>query len=142
MTFQEKTNWVALVVALPTLLVYAAVIVPQLLSKPLAEVSWVQPLLLAIVAFVVANVLGNVAIAVSNPREADASDERDQAIDRFGERFGNWLIVAGAIAGLVLAMAMTHQFWIANAIVLGFLAGSIVSALAKIAGYRGWVQRW
>jgi hypothetical protein len=79
---------------------------------------------------------------MSSPREADLNDERDQAIDRFGERFGNWLIVAGAITGLVLAMAMADQFWIANAIVLGFLAGSIVSALAKLAAYRGWIARW
>jgi hypothetical protein len=142
MTFQEKSNWVVLVVAVPTLLVYAALIVPQVLNTPLAEVSWVQPLILAIVGFVVANVLGNVAAAVSNPREADLSDERDQAIDRFGERIGNWLLVAGAITGLILAMAMAHQFWIANAIFLGGLAAAIVSALAKIAAYRGWIQRW
>ena len=142
MAFQEKSNWVVLVVAVPTLLVYAALIVPQVLSTPLAEVSWVQPLVLAIAGFVVANVLGNVAAAVSNPREADLSDERDQAIDRFGERIGNWLLIAGAITGLVLAMAMADQFWIANAIFLGGLAAAIVSALAKIAAYRGWIQRW
>jgi hypothetical protein len=142
MTFQEKSNWVVLVVAVPTLLVYAALIVPQVLNTPLAEISWVQPLILAIAGFVVANVLGNVAAAVSNPREADLSDERDQAIDRFGERIGNWLLVAGAITGLILAMAMAHQFWIANAIFLGGLAAAIVSALAKIAAYRGWIQRW
>lgn len=142
MTFQEKSNWVVLVVAVPTLLVYAALIVPQVLNTPPAEISWVQPLILAIAGFVVANVLGNVAAAVSNPREADLSDERDQAIDRFGERIGNWLLVAGAITGLILAMAMAHQFWIANAIFLGGLAAAIVSALAKIAAYRGWIQRW
>ena len=138
MAFQEKSNWVVLVVAVPTLLVYAALILPQVLSTPLPEVSWVQPLVLAIAGFVVANVLGNVAAAVSNPREADLSDERDQAIDRFGERIGNWLLIAGAITGLVLAMAMADQFWIANAIFLWGLAAAIVSALAKIAAYRGW----
>ena len=140
MAFQEKSNWVVLVVAVPTLLVYAALIVPQVLSTPLAEVSWVQPLVLAIAGFVVANVLGNVAAAVSNPREADLDE--DLAIDRFGERIGNWLLIAGAITGLVLAMAMADQFWIANAIFLGGLAAAIVSALAKIAAYRGWIQRW
>lgn len=142
MTFPEKSNWVVLVVAVPTLVIYAALIVPPLLSEPLAEVSWVQPLLIAIAGFVVANVLGNVVAAASNPREADLSDERDQAIDRFGERIGNWLIVAGAIIGLILGMAMADQFWIANAILFGFLAAAIVSALAKIAAYRGWIQRW
>ena len=142
MTFQEKSNWVVLVVAIPTLVLYVGLIVVPLLSKPLAELSWVQPLLIAIAGFVLANVLGNVVAAASNPRAADVSDERDQAIDRFGERVGNWLIAAGAITGIVLAMAMADQFWIANAIFLGFLAAAIVSALAKIAAYRGWTERW
>ena len=142
MAFMEKSSWVVLVVAVPTLLVYAVMVVPQVLSKPIAEVSWVGPMIVAIVGFVVANVLGNIVAAVSNPREADRSDERDREIDHFGKRVGNWLMIAGAIAGLVLAMAMAEQFWIANAIFLGGLAASIVSSVAKIAAYRGSIPRW
>jgi NADH:ubiquinone oxidoreductase subunit 6 (subunit J) len=142
MTFREKSNWVVLVVAVPTLLVYAALVVPQVLGEQLGEVSWVQPMILAIVGFVVANILGNVVAAASNPREADVSDERDREIDRFGERVGSWLMIAGAIAGLALAMAMADQFWIANAIFLGGMAASIVGSVAKIAAYRGWLPRW
>ena len=43
---------------------------------------------------------------------------------------------------LVLAMAMANQFWIANALLLGGIAGSIVSAVAKITAYRGSFRRW
>ena len=142
MPFPEKTNWVALLVAVPTLVVYAALVVPQVISRPLAEVEWVPPMLGAILVVLVANVVGNVLAAVSNPREADQSDERDREIDRFGERLGNWLIAFGAIGGLALAMRMAHPFWIANAIFLGFIAASIVSAIAKIAAYRGWGSSW
>jgi Flp pilus assembly protein protease CpaA len=142
MAFQEKSNWVVLIVAVPTLLVYAALIVPQVLGTPVTEIDWVPPMLVAIVAFVVANVLGNIAAAALNPREAELEDERDREIDRQGERIGNWLIAAGGVAGLVLAMAMAHQFWIANAIFLGGIAGSIVSSAVKIGAYRGTVQRW
>lgn len=142
MAFLEKSNWVVIVVGVPTLLVYAVLIVPQVLSKPMAEVSWVQPMILAIVAFVVANVLGNVVAAASNPREADRNDERDREIDRFGERVGNWLIVAGSITALVLAMAMADQFWIANAIFIGGIAGALLSSVTKIAAYHGPFQRW
>jgi hypothetical protein len=67
MTFTEQSNWVVLVVAVPTLLVYLALVVPDLLGKPVAEVSWVGPMLATIVGFVVANVLGNVVAAASNP---------------------------------------------------------------------------
>jgi NADH:ubiquinone oxidoreductase subunit 6 (subunit J) len=142
MTFREKSHWVVLVVAVPTLLVYAVVIVPQLLTGPVAEVDWVAPMIVAIVGFVLANILGTIVAAISNPREADVSDERDREIDRSGERIGNWLVIAGAVTGLVLAMAMADQFWIANAIFLGGIAASIVSALAKIAAYRGSLDRW
>jgi hypothetical protein len=142
MTFKEKSHWVVLVVAVPTLLVYAVVIVPQLLAGPVAEVDWVVPMIVASVGFVLANILGTIVAAISNPREADLSDERDREIDRSGERIGNWLVIAGAVTGLALAMARADQFWIANAIFLGGMAASIVSSVAKIAAYRGLLQRW
>jgi hypothetical protein len=142
MAFMEKSNWVVLVVAVPTLLVYLALVVPQVIGKPIAEVSWVQPMIFTIIGFVVANVLGNVVAAFTNPGEADKSDQRDKEIDRFGERAGNWLVIAGAIAALVLAMTRADHFWIANAIFLGGIAGALVSSVTKIAAYRGPFQAW
>jgi len=142
MAFLEKSNWVVLVVGVPTLLIYAALVVPEVLGKPIAEVSWVQPMIFAIAGFVVANVLGNVVAAASNPSEADKNDERDKEIDHLGERVGNWLIVAGSIAALVLAMTGANHFWIANAIFLGGIAGALLSSVTKIAAYHGAFQRW
>lgn len=142
MPFLEKSNWVVLVVGVPTLVVYFAVVVPQVLDQPLADVSWVQPMVLAIVGFIVANVLGNVVAAASNPSEADKNDERDREIDHLGERVGNWLIVAGSITALVLAMTRADHFWIANAIFLGGIAGALLSSATKIAAYHGSFQRW
>jgi len=142
MTFMEKSNWVVLVVAVPTLLVYLALIVPQLLGMPMAEVSWVGPMVATIVGFIVANVLGNVVAAASNPAEAEKNDERDREINQVGERVGNWLVIAGSITALVLAMTGADHFWIANAILLGGIAGALVSAATKIAAYHGSFQRW
>jgi len=142
MAFLEKSNWVVLVVAAPTLLVYVALVVPQVLGMPIAEVSWVQPMILTIVGFIVANVLGNIVAAISNPSEADKNDERDREIDHVGERVGNWLIIAGSIAALILAMTGADHFWIANAIFLGGIAGALLSAVTKIAAYHGSFQRW
>jgi hypothetical protein len=142
MSFLEKSNWVALVVAVPTLLIYAILVVPQVLGKPLAEVSWVQPMIFTIVGFIVANILGNVVAAATNPREAGKNDERDREIDHFGERVGNWLIIAGSCAALVLAMTRADHFWIANAIYFGGLAGALLSSVTKIAAYHGPFQTW
>ena len=142
MAFLEKSNWVALIVSVPTLLIYAILVVPQVLSKPIAEVSWVQPMIFTIVGFVVANILGNVVAAASNPGEADKKDQRDTEIDHFGERVGNWLIIAGSIVALVLAMTSADHFWIANAIFLGGIAGALLSSATKIAAYHGPFQQW
>ena len=142
MTFMEKSNWVVLVVAVPTLVVYLALLVPQVLGNPVAEVDWVPPMLFAIIGFVVANVLGNVVAAATNPGEAEKHDERDKEIDNVGERIGNWLIAGGAIVALVLAMTGADHIWIANAIFLAGIAGSLLGAVVKIAAYRGSFQQW
>jgi hypothetical protein len=141
-TFLEKSNWVVLIVGVPTLLGYLAMIVPQVLGGPMTDVAWVQPMIVTMVAFVVANVLGNVVAAATNPGDAGKNDERDREIDRVGERVGNWLIVAGALVALVLAMAQVDHFWIANALLLGGIAGSLVSAVTKIAAYHKPFQAW
>jgi hypothetical protein len=47
----------------PTPLVSVALVVPQVLGKPIAEVAWVQPMIVVIIAFIVANVVGNVVAA-------------------------------------------------------------------------------
>lgn len=142
MAFLEKVNWVVLVVAVPTLLAYLGLIVPQVLSKPVAEVAWVEPMIFTIVAFIVANILGSIVAAATNPSEADKNDQRDREIDHFGERVGNGLIIAGSCAALVLAMARADHFWIANVIFLGGMAGALLSSVTKIAAYHGPFQTW
>lgn len=142
MAFLEKSNWVTLIVSVPTLAYYLAQVVPEALRKPIADVPWVQPMIVTIVGFVVANIIGNVVAAASNPAEADKNDERDREIDHVGERVGNWLIIAGSIAGLVLAMSRADHFWIANAIFLGGIVGALLSSVTKIAAYHGSFQRW
>jgi hypothetical protein len=90
----------------------------------------------------VANVVGNVVAAASNPREADRKDQRDTEIDHLGERIGNWLVIAGSIVALVLAMTTADHFWIANAIFLGGIAGALLSSATRIAAYHGPFQQW
>jgi hypothetical protein len=46
-----------------TLVVQVALVVPRVRGRPIAEVAWVQPMIVAIIAFIVANVVGNVVAA-------------------------------------------------------------------------------
>ena len=45
------------VVAVPTLLVPVALVVPPVLSRPIADISWVQPMILAIVVLLCEHLL-------------------------------------------------------------------------------------
>ena len=142
MAFLEKSNWVVLLVAVATLVTYGGTIASQALTKPVAEISWVQPMIYSIVGFIVANIVGNVIAAASNPKEADKHDQRDKEIDRFGERVGNYLLIAGSCAALVLAMAAADRFWIGNAIYFAGILGSLGASVTKIAAYHGPFQKW
>ena len=142
MAFLEKGNWVVLLVAVVTLLTYGGTTASQALSKPVAEIGWVQPMIVSIVAFIVANILGMIIVAASNPKEADKSDQRDKEIDRFGERVGNYLIIAGSCVALVLTMAAAERFWIGHAIYFAGILGSLGASVTKIAAYHGPFQKW
>jgi hypothetical protein len=142
MTFMEKSNWVILIVGLPILLVYGALVLPQALTRPIADVSYVQPIIWAIVAFIAACVLGIIVAAASNPKEADKEDQRDKEIDHFGERVGNSFIAVGFATAFILALAEADYFWIANALYLCGMLGGLFGAVTKIAAYHGPFQRW
>ena len=142
MAFLEKSQWVVVVVAVATLATYGTWALTQVLGKPVAEIDWVQPMIYSIVAFVVLNVVGNVIAAATNPKEADKHDLRDKEIDRFGERVGNYVLITGACAALVLAMAAADRFWIGNAIYFAGILAAMGASVTKIAAYHGPFQKW
>jgi hypothetical protein len=142
MTFTEKSNWVVVVVSVVTMALYAAMVLPPALGHPVSEVGYEQPILATIVVFVVANIVGNVVAAASNPGEADKADQRDKEIGHFGSRVGNSLLIVGSCAAMFLAMAKQDYFWIANSVYVGGILASLVGAIVKIAAYHGPFQRW
>jgi len=142
MAFLEKANWVTLAVTLVTLAIYFALIVPRALATPIARVAYEETMIWTIVGFIVANILGMIGAAITNPREADKKDQRDKEIDRFGERVGNSIIIAGSCAALVMALTKQDYFWIANSVFVAGLAAALLSAVTKIAAYHGPFQKW
>src|SRR5512140_908279 len=142
MTFTEKSNWVVAVLTVVTFVAYLAMVLPPALANPVAKVGYEQPIVVMIVFFVVANVLGNVVAAASNPTEADKTDQRDREISHFGTRVGNFLMIAASCVALALAMTRQDYFWIGNSLFLGGMAASLLSASLKIAAYHGPFQRW
>jgi hypothetical protein len=142
MAFVEKSNWVIVVVSVITMAIYAAMVVPPAIGRPVSEVGYEQAIVVTIVLFVVANVLGNIVAAATNPEECDKKDQRDKEIDRFGSRVGNSLLLVGSCAAMFLAMTKQDYFWIANSVYVGGMLASLIGAVTKIAAYHGPFQRW
>jgi hypothetical protein len=140
--FMEKSNWVILAVGITTLVAYLALIVPPAVTGPIADVSYAQPMVGAIVAFIALCILGMIVAAALNPSEADKKDQRDKEIDRFGSRVGNSLLLVGSCAAMFLAMTKQDYFWIANSVYVGGMLASLIGAVTKIAAYHGPFQRW
>jgi hypothetical protein len=105
-------------------------------------VRYAGTMLWTIGAAAAAAIVGRIVVAVAWPRDADKKDERDREVYRFGEYIGQWSVVAGAAAALVLAMTEVDYFWIANAIYLAFVLSALLSSAAKLVAYRRGFPSW
>ncbi len=136
MSFEEKVNWVYGVVMVAVFGVYFASILGQARTTAVAEIAFQQPMIAAIIVAVVANILGSILVAISKPSEADKHDARDKEINRFGEYVGGSVLGVAMVLPLGLALAEADPFWIANAMVAGFVLSSLVSTVVKLVAYR------
>ena len=136
MSFEEKGNWVYLVVSVVTYVAYLSVILGRAQDVPLADVPYVSTMLWTIGIAVALSILGNVVVAISKPSEADKSDVRDKDINRFGEYVGGVVLAVGMLAPFVLALAESDYFWIANAMYLAFVLSAFTSSVVKVVAYR------
>jgi hypothetical protein len=135
-SYEEKGTWVYLVTSAAAYAVYLAVVLGQVLHTPVAQVSYVPVLLWTCGASIAASIVGRVVVESARPSDSRRSDVRDKEIYRLGEYASRWFIVAGAAAGLGMAMARWEYFWIANAIYLGFVLWAVAGSMVKIAAYR------
>ena len=136
MSYEEKGVWVYLVTSAAGYLVYLAIIAGRVASTPVAAVSYVPVLLWTAGAAILASVIGRTLVETARPSDSRRSDVRDRDISRAGEFASRWFVVAGAAAGLAMALARWDYFWIANVIYLGFVLWAITGSVIKLVAYR------
>ena len=147
MTFKEKMAWVSALVSVAVGAVYFGVVGARLDGGPVGEIDYKWWMIGSIGASIVSTIIGTIVMAIGtairveitgegSTADIDREDERDKSIDRRGELIGYYVSSAGVLAALVLAMWRQDQFWIANALYLFLLVGSVASAAAKIVLYR------
>jgi cell division protein FtsW (lipid II flippase) len=142
MSFEEKNTWVFALVTVGAYAAYLATILGRAQETPLAEVSYVGPMLWTIGAAIAAAIVGRILTAIVWPKEADKADQRDREINRFGEYIGQSFVVIGGVAALGLSMAEVDHFWIANAVYLAFVLSALLGSTAKLVAYRRGFQQW
>ncbi len=136
MSFKEKSAWIMLVISAGAYLIYLSTILSRAGSIPLAEVSYISTLLWTIGAVILVSIWMHMMVAMHNPREANMEDQRDQEIHRHGEYIGQWVVVAGAMAVMLMSLVEIDHFWIANTVYLAFVLSSVIGSAIKIVAYR------
>ena len=136
MSYEEKRTWVYLVTSAGAYLGYLAIVLGRVASTPVGQVPYAAVLLWTGVASIVANMAGRMLVEMARPSDSRQADVRDKEIYRFGEYASRWFLVAGAAAGMLMAMARWDYFWIANVIYLGFVLWAVAGSALKLVAYR------
>ncbi|MET0132016.1 MAG: hypothetical protein ABW215_00330 [Kibdelosporangium sp.] len=135
MSQEHKRAWIALLTTVAGYGTYLVLVLGRSGDTPLTEAPYVAAVLWTIGGSIVVAIVLNIAVGISSPEDR-IQDQRDREINQFGDHIGQSFLVIGGLAALVMAMAESSHFWIANVIYLGFTLSSILGSCAKIAAYR------
>jgi hypothetical protein len=142
MAHREKRAWIMLVVAVLAYAVYVSIVVGRAGGRPLPRAPYAAALLWIVGASIVANIAIEIAVSMAGSKESRAADVRDREIARLGDSIGQSLLIIGAVAAMLMAMAGWDRFWIANVIYLGFTLSAVLGSIAKIGMYHGTLPQW
>lgn len=145
MTVSERSVWVQLFVMPLVAVAYFAVVLTRAADTPVAEISWIVPMIWSMGIVVLGIILGTIASAIGSAIAATArgdepdleeGDQRDKEIERLGNRKAQFFTGIGTIAVIVLAMFRVDPFWIASTMFLAGILAGIHGAIAKLRAYR------
>lgn len=142
MAHREKRAWIMLVVAVVAYTIYVTILFGRAGGRHLTEVPYAALLLWTVGASIVANIVAEMVIGMASPKASRMADARDRQIDRLGDHVGQSLLVIGAVAAMLMAMAGWDRFWIANVIYLAFVLSAVLGSIAKIGMYHGRLPQW
>jgi hypothetical protein len=144
--YEEKVTWVSLVVTGVVPVAYFAIMLGRLQDVSAADIAYQWPLLIAIGTSIVLTVVGSILAGIGTGISAElhgrdaagefGNDERDKEISRRGDRIGFSVSSVGAVGVLALTMLEYEYFWIASALYLSFVVGTLVASVVKIVSYH------
>lgn len=141
MAYEEKRAWIMLVVSVCAYAAYLIIVVGRAGPTPLADVSYVSPLLWSVGVAIAVQIVLSIIAGIGSPKDR-RRDQRDREISRLSEYIGQSFVVIGGVAALLMALAELDYFWIANVIYLTFVLSATLGSTAKISAYRRGFQSW
>jgi hypothetical protein len=131
-TLTEKRAWCLLLATIGAYTWYVVTVLHRTGDGAVRDTPYVSTLLWSLGVSTAVNVCAEIVLSILNPRGARTKDERDRAIERFGDRVGQSFVVIGGVAALAMAMAQWHWFWIANVLYLCFAISAVLSSITRI----------
>lgn len=136
MSFEEKRTWIYGIVSAVVCGTYFAIILGETQGTAVAEIDYVQRLLITIGISVGVQIAANILAAIAAPEDAGVKDERDTHIDRKGEYVGGLVFAVVSLLPFGLTMARVEHFWIAHAVFAAYVLAALTTATVKIVTYR------
>ena len=136
MSFEEKSVWIYVFIAVALAAIYFAAVFGQLPHTAAADIEYRVPLVAAIGGAIVLSIAAHIVVAIASPDDAGKRDQRDKDINRFGEYVGGIVLAVAAIVPFILALVEVDHFWIANTIYLAFILSAVSGSVVKIVAYR------
>lgn len=136
MSFREKSAWIAFIT-------YALVFGGYFFTLWQGwDARWAQGLSIglmigAVVALIIVAIVLNTAVALLNPKEANApADERETLIDLKAERIASYTLSIGVICLIGALVVGLNPFLVANLLLASMVISELVKAAAQIAYFR------
>jgi len=136
MSFQEKITWGMLGTTIVVYAYYFATVFEQASNGPVADIDYQWLLVGTIITAIVISVISSIVIAVSNPAEADRTDERDRDIYRRASAIAFVTLSVLILGSLTLSMVNAEQFWIAQTILGALVVAHVVESGTRLFFYR------
>jgi hypothetical protein len=136
MTFQEKLTWGSFGITLVVYGFYFTTVLNAAGDTPIDDIDYQGLLIGAILVWVVLYIVQAIIVSLSNPKEADMTDERDRAVIRRARSVAFTVLSSLALVPLALAMIEAQQFWIAQTMLGALVIAQLAEGATQIFFYR------
>ncbi len=136
MSFREKSTALLLAILLLVYGNYFLGLWNDMQSMAVEDIAYQGRMVFMVVVLIVLSVVGNIAISMMAPDEADQIDERDRAIERVGDQWAGYMLAGWALAAMAMAMFEAPHFYIANNILAGLVLSEVLKSALMLYHYR------